>query len=107
MNTIRTLRQAILGLATTALVCGGVGLAGLSLGAGTARAAAGPYHWCPGDRLPAPTIVWDMSVCHTYYIVARGQGNTAGSPLDDLWDGDNPPAAPPPNCGPLPCALLP
>jgi hypothetical protein len=102
------MRRLIVGLATTVLVSGGLGLAGLGLGAGTAQANIGPYHWCPGghDRLPSPNVVWDMTVCHTYWIVAFGLGNTDdGLPTHDLWDGDNPPAPPPAN--PCPPSILP
>lgn len=102
------MRRLIVGLATTVLVSGGLGLAGLGLGAGIAQANLGPFHWCPGghDRLPSPNVVWDMSVCHTYWIVAFGQGNTDdGLPTHDLWDGDNPPAPPPAN--PCPPSILP
>jgi hypothetical protein len=36
--------------ATTVLVSGGLGLAGLGLGAGIAN-AGGAYQWCPGDDM--------------------------------------------------------
>ena len=36
-------------LATTVLVSGGLGLAGLGLGAGIAHANEGPYQWRPGN----------------------------------------------------------
>ena len=96
--------------ATTGLVSGGLCLAGLGLGAGTAQAQTppgGPYQWCPGQELPRTgnqrvnPVIWDMNVCHTYWYVYHGQGNAA----QNLWDGDNPPAPPPPPVGftpPLP-----
>src|SRR6201996_698022 len=83
--------------ATTVLVFGGLGLAALGLGAGSAN-AGGPYQWCPGqDRhgyggafnTPGPPN-WDWNVCHTYYIVPDGQGNASPS----IW-ADSPPPPPP------------
>ncbi|OBG57028.1 hypothetical protein A5703_05710 [Mycobacterium sp. E188] len=81
-------------LATTALLAGGLGVAGLGLAAGTANADGGPHRWCPGEPLP-PTgnhvtnpVIWDNNICHTYYYVYFGQGNVA----QNIWDGDNPPA---------------
>src|SRR5205085_6958772 len=73
MNTTHTLNRIIAG----ALLSGGLGLAGLGLGAGTAQAVTGPYQWCPGQPLPATGLVWDMNRCHTYYKVGYGQGNVA------------------------------
>jgi len=97
--------------ATTALVSGALGLAGLGLGAGVAQAAppSGPYNWCPGDdpgggpggpfNSPGPPN-WDWNVCHTFYTVNWGQGNVSLT----IWDGENPP---PDDRGPiLPCSLL-
>jgi hypothetical protein len=40
------MKRLIVGLATSVLVSGGLGLAGL--GAGTAQAYTGPFRWCPG-----------------------------------------------------------
>jgi hypothetical protein len=71
MNTTHTLRRGIVGLATTVLVSGGLGLTALGMGAGTAQAdTSAPHQWCPGDSMNPPTgpgadKVWDMSVCHT------------------------------------------
>ncbi|MDT5009492.1 MAG: hypothetical protein QOH57_1109 [Mycobacterium sp.] len=106
------MKRPIVWLATTALVSGGMALAGV--GAGTANATCppgavvngmcyGPNHWCPGDSLysskggPNRDVNWDMNVCHTWYWVAEGAGNV--SPV--VWDGDNPPPPPgPPVPGP-------
>jgi hypothetical protein len=114
MNTTHTLKRILAG----ALLSGGVAVAGLGLGAGTAQAGPGfvpldawpgcpndhpqgPCHWYPGQPLP-PTgnhvtnpVRWDNGLCHTYYYVDFGQGNVA----QNIWDGDNPPAPPPPPPG--------
>jgi len=88
------MRRRIVRLATTVLVSGGLGLAGLGLGAGTAQAIGGPYQWCPGKSMwisgnhVTNPVVWDESVCHTYYMVDFGKGNVA----QNVWDGPNPPA---------------
>jgi hypothetical protein len=86
------------GLATTALVSGGVAAV---LGAGTAQADDGgwgpPHRWCPGQSLWITgnhvnnPVIWDNNVCHTYYIVYSGLGNVA----QNIWDGPNPPPKPP------------
>lgn len=70
-----------MGLATTALVSGGLGWAGLELAAGSAH--AGSFHWCPGDPPPKAAVpnpngpgfvlapinpAWDTTVCHDYVI---------------------------------------
>jgi hypothetical protein len=93
------------GLATTVLVSGGLGMAGL--GEGIANAATGPYQWCPGEQHTPEQAVWDMSRCHTWWYVGPGQGNVAGlpgAPAPHIWDGDNPPApTPPPGMPPFLC----
>jgi hypothetical protein len=110
------MQHGIARFASTVLVSGGLGLAGLGLAAGTAHADGpyGPKTWCPGQSLwitgnhVTNPVVWDNSVCHTYYIVDFGQGNVA----QNVWDGPDPPAwpAPPPaiigGCGNF-CGLLP
>jgi hypothetical protein len=62
------MRKRIVGLATTALVTGGLGLAGFALTPGTAQAEPGPfpaYHWCPGDDwFPWWGFNWDWGTCH-------------------------------------------
>jgi len=82
------MRRLIVGLATTLLVSGGLGWAGLGLAAGTAH--AGAFHWCPGDP-PITTLNpatgrglitinpdWDTTVCHDYAI--RGNQVMEGNP---------------------------
>jgi hypothetical protein len=92
------MRPLIVGVATSVLVSGGLGLASLGLAAGTAHAwPNGPYQWCPGQSLPqtgdpSHPVVWDMSRCHTWWHVGPTQGNVGPY----VWDGDNPPPAPPP-----------
>jgi hypothetical protein len=114
--------RRIAGLATTLLVSGGLGLAGLGPGAGTAQATCspgaavvngmcyGPNHWCPGQSLyvsqggPNRDVNWDMNICHTWYWVADGEGNVS----PQVWDGDNPPPPPaPPAPAPPPPPLPP
>jgi hypothetical protein len=60
--------KTFMGLATTALVTGGLGLAGLGLASGPAQAEPGPfpsYHWCPGDFWDSGWgFNWDGGVCH-------------------------------------------
>ena len=107
----RVMRRLVMGLAATALVSSGLGLA---VGAGTAQAQpvlpfpaddggwGPPHHWCPG-QLPLPAtgnhitdpLNWDWNVCHTYYFLWEGMGNVSNM----IWDGDNPPPKPPPPVG--------
>lgn len=62
---------------------------------------AGPCRWCPGDppvqtgNLRVNPVIWDASICHTYWYVRPGQGNVA----QNIWDGEIPPAPPPPPPG--------
>jgi hypothetical protein len=112
MNTPHNLKRIIAG----ALLSGGVAVAGLGLGAGTAQALPdGPYTWCPGQprnahmppggqpgpASPGPSVEWDWNVCHSFWIVSWGEGNVDG-PDRSLWDGDNPPAPIPQPWTPLP-----
>jgi hypothetical protein len=59
-------------LATTLLVSGGMGLAGLGLASGTAQAVPVPaplwhHHWCPGDNwAPEWGDNWDWQNCHDW-----------------------------------------
>jgi hypothetical protein len=99
-------------LATTVAVSGGVALAKVVLGAGTAHAdpfAAQPHSWCPGEGLPFNNIQWDIGVCHTWYIVPFGQGNVRmvdlkGNLQDSFIsaDGPAPMLTPPPPPPPMP-----
>ena len=108
MDTARILKNIIAG----ALLAGGLAVAGVGVAAGTAQANGGPFQWCPGQPLPRQTapIVWDMTVCHTWYAVAYGQGNVPrsdGGP-SSIWEGDNPPSSPPSfNCGLFWCPVPP
>ena len=101
MNTTHNPKRIIV----AALLSGGLAVAGLGLAAGTASAdpgfiePVGPYQWCPGGR--PTTLDWDRSICHTFWIVARGHGNVDGTtvvsdvaPLDNVWEGPDPPRVP-------------
>ncbi|MDT5008982.1 MAG: hypothetical protein QOH57_599 [Mycobacterium sp.] len=101
--------RRLLRFATAVLVAGGLSLIGLGLGAGTANAYVyGPFQWCPGQDMPndpprSPTdLVWDMSVCHTYYFDYDVRTHAPAR----FWEGPNlfptpipppPPPANPPN----------
>jgi hypothetical protein len=77
MITARNMRK----MTAIVLLSGGLGLAALGMGAGTAQADSGPFYWCPGDPMqypqPAPrsggqagpglSYSWDMNICHTWY----------------------------------------
>ncbi len=89
--------------ATAVVMSGGLGLAGLALGAGTAQADT----WCPGDHYFALLPDWDMSVCHEYYWAYKYDPN---APTDLYLEGTPPGPARPGFCGrdmftgiPLPC----
>jgi hypothetical protein len=117
MDTTRTVKKIIAG----ALLSGGVAMVGIGLGAGTAQATKGPFTWCPGQSMVWPSgpnsdrgipepYVWNMNVCHTWYVVADGWGNVphveAGQQTlhdSNVWDGDNPP---PDNPGHVNCGLM-
>ena len=66
---VRSMKRGIAGLATTLVLSGGLGLAGLGLAAGTAQALPS---WCPGQPLPAPNVNWDMGLCHNYRVDPGG-----------------------------------
>ena len=98
-------------LATTVLVSGSLGLAGLGPAAGTAQAYTyGPFQWCPGQAMPNDPprsdadLVWDMGVCHTYFFDYDVRTKAPAH----YWEGPNqfptpipppPPPANPPNIG--------
>lgn len=104
-QNLRFMKRLCAGLASTVLLWGGFsGVAG--------RAAAdafpgcpnehpeGPCHWCPGDppvqtgNMRVDPVRWDNNVCHTYWRTGGG-GNVART----IWEGDQPPAPPPPAPG--------
>jgi hypothetical protein len=120
-------------LTTRALVSGAVAVASLGLAAGTGQAdpqSPGPFQWCPGQPLPGQhygaisdptrnihippkdiTVVWNKTVCHTYWLTPDGRGNVPMNDghVDTVWDGPNPPPyfepvcvpfVPPVNCRP-------
>ena len=62
-------------------------------------------------KIPATHVVWDNSVCHTYWQTPYGRGNVPMSdgPVSEIWDGPDPPPyfepvcvpfVPPVNCRP-------
>ncbi|MUM32356.1 hypothetical protein FZI93_11310 [Mycobacterium sp. CBMA361] len=86
------------------LLAGGMGIAALGLGAGTAT--ANPiYTWCPGDSTDyhaspngheAPIGLalghyptWNMNVCHDWKVVVPGQGNLPFSSGERSWIWDS------------------
>ncbi|GAA2400393.1 hypothetical protein GCM10009856_05920 [Mycolicibacterium llatzerense] len=100
------MKRGVAGLTTAATVFAAVALTGLALGSGTAQAVTGPHRWCPGDSMwisgnhVTNPVIWDESVCHSYYLVQFGHGNVA----QNVWDGPNPPEDDPP-AGPAPNPL--
>lgn len=89
-------KLCIAALATAALVSSAIGPSAQSARADN----QGPYHWCPGESMsfppgPGRDMVWDMSICHTFYFVDYGKGNVPssipGPPGPWVWDGENPP----------------
>jgi hypothetical protein len=88
---------------------------------GTAQAdpqSPGPFQWCPGQpvpgthaasvpgvnvKIPATHVVWDNSVCHTYWQTPYGRGNVPMSdgPVSEIWDGPDPPPYFEPVCAPF------
>jgi hypothetical protein len=97
-----------------ALLAGTLAATGTGLATGIAQADpynpnADPAHsWCPGQALPFREIVWNMGVCHTWYIVPPGTGNVRmndvhGNPNNSFVSADipapifTPPPPPPPS----------
>jgi hypothetical protein len=129
MDVTHNLKKITIG----ALVSGAVAVAGVALAAGTAQAdpqSPGPFQWCPGQPLPGDhlgaivipsrninippkdiTVVWNNSVCHTYWATpfARGNVRLNDGSTSNIWDGPDPPPyfqpvcvpfVPPVNCRP-------
>jgi len=105
-------------LATTVVVSGGIGLAGLGLATGTAQVDPiwGPSyeggncpegvtctHWCPGDSLiPGNQVItWDWNICHDWYWDSEGTVDVATN-IVYPWHGVTHEAVPPPAVGPAP-----
>jgi hypothetical protein len=108
-------------ITTGALVSGAVAMVISGLATGTAQAdpqSQGPFQWCPGQplpgtraasvpgvnvKIPATHVVWDNSVCHTYWQTPYGRGNVPMSdgPVTEIWDGPNPPPYFEPVCAPF------
>lgn len=90
----------------TALLSGGVAMASLVLTAATAHAGPDnfsvPHQWCPGQPLPMNDVVWDTSICHTWYWVPVGGMGNVGQ---FVWDGETPPPHGPPPCYGAPICL--
>jgi hypothetical protein len=90
------------GVATTMLFSGGLGLAGLGPAMGTAQAEPGfapRYHWCPGDDWrPEWGFNWDWGNCHDDHHRDRDAGDHRNDWND--WGGPGPadwqPLPPPP-----------
>ena len=103
MNISHTAKRVI----ATALLSGGVAMAGLGLTAAAAHAQPGdnfsvPHQWCPGQPLPMGDVVWDTNVCHTWYWVPVGGMGNVGQ---FVWEGENPPPHGPPPCYGAPICL--
>ena len=116
MDITYNLRQ----ITTGALVLGAVAVASLGLAIATAQAdpqSPGPFQWCPGQplpgthaasvpgvnvKIPATHVVWDNSVCHTYWQTPYGRGNVpiSDGPVSEIWDGPDPPPYFEPVCAP-------
>ena len=115
-NNVRSMKIRIAGLATTVVLSGGLGIAALVLGVGTAQAEPGfaplshdpldnysvPHQWCPGQPLPMNDVRWDMGVCHTWFWVPVGGMGNVGQ---FVWEGDQPPPHGPPPCYGAPICL--
>ena len=99
------MKAGVVGLATTLLVCGGVGVAGLP--ARLAQADPGAcapgkacMRWCPGDPDPAGRpIPWDGGVCHDFYWDSAGVHDVGTS---TFYSWSSLPFNQPPPPGPVP-----
>ncbi|WP_156746172.1 hypothetical protein [Mycobacterium sp. 1423905.2] len=106
-------RRPITKWATTAVVAGGLGLAGAGLATATAHADPSPmvcqdptsgpsptnsctYQWCPGSPEMRHMPDWDRSVCHPWYF------DKDSPPTDSrIIEGFPPPYPPSPPCIPF------
>ena len=61
--------------------------------AGVRQSGAGPGMGpAQTGNIRVNRVIWDNSVCHTYWYVYPGQGEVA----ENIWEGDGPPPPPPP-----------
>jgi hypothetical protein len=104
MKTIRIIAGALL--------AGGVAVAGLGPGAGTAQ--AGNLRWCPGDPPPQALLPsgggwtpgpvnpdWDTTVCHDYTMRDNQVAEGIGCPLPQFQWFQCPPGTTPDRLMPL------
>jgi hypothetical protein len=114
MNRTSPFTRVIAGLATTLAISGGLGLAGLTLGAGAAQAIPiGGDQWCPGDYPLHPELMQQLAqlpgglgVCQDWYFGPDGDA-VGGDPGPGKPPNRYPlqapaptPFAPPPYCPP-------
>jgi hypothetical protein len=118
-NNPGAMKRLIVGLATTVLVSGGLGLAGLGLVEGTAQAAP-VFTQCPGDTAftldpqdmqKLAELPGGLSVCQRWYYDAEGNVVAGvpgpGKPPPSTPGDRGVPVPPPLMCGPVPCGLFP
>lgn len=98
---------------TSLLIAGGLGLAALSTGAGTANAYGRPYcpgdppNWAPGGPPSTSFVHWDWNVCHNYHygptgVVDEDTGYIWLYPTGPIPAAPPPaPWTPPPGCPPI------
>lgn len=96
------MRPGLAGLATTLLVSGGLGLAGLGLAAGTVQAQPSPApqstsQWCPGQYVSKfiQNMQWDWNVCHDWHLVDNSEPDEYGVTHFHAEEGPEPPSPPP------------
>jgi hypothetical protein len=105
------MKRGIAPIATTVLVSGGLGMAALGLGAGTAQAGycpSDPPDWAPGGPPSSSFVHWDWSVCHNYHYGPAGvvDDDTGfvwaypGGPIPPAGPPAPPGSPPPPGCPP-------
>ena len=82
-----SMKRTIVGLASAAVLAGGLGATSFGLAAGTAEAEPGfapTYHWCPGDNWhPEWGGNWDGGTCHDDHH----RDIDAGDHSRDFWGG--------------------